>query len=269
MTNNILKRANEIINERSEEKARQYGPISEGMERTARIASDMLGYEVTPQATYAVMIALKLARNATAYKQDNFLDACAYLGAWDNYEQENTPAKVAKKEFEKKLRDYADEGTNEEMQTWRATQDICFAKSRDVKMPTRGTAGSAGIDFYVPAKYSATRIEPGEAANISSGIYAKIPSGHALIAFNKSGVAKHMGLQVGACVVDEDYQGEIHLHVVNVSRKAVEIHAGMKLVQFLLMPITYGAVKYYEKPSDLYDEPTERGTGGFGSTGLD
>lgn len=242
---NILKRANEIINERSEEKERQYGPISEGMERTARIASDMLGYKVTAEATYAVMIALKLARNATAYKQDNFLDACAYLGAWDNYEQEKSQSAEADK----------------------ALPEIKFKRTKDVRLPRRSTPGSAGIDFWTPHSSGVRTLKPGEAAFIPSGICASIPKDHALIAFNKSGVALHMGLSVGACVVDEDYQGEIHLHVINTSTKEVTIKPDFKLVQFVLMPYTKTEICEIGDYEKLYEQPTCRGIGGFGSTG--
>ena len=89
-----------------------------------------------------------------------------------------------------------------------------IAKIRNVKTPTRGTNGSAGIDFYVPDDYpdSLCTIPPGDRFFIPSGIKANVPEGYALIAMNKSGVALKKGLMVGACVVDSDYQGEIHLH---------------------------------------------------------
>lgn len=92
MVKNILKKANEIINERSEEKTRQYGPMSESIERAARIASDILGKPVDAHVVFAVMVGLKFSRHATSYKQDNFLDAVAYIGAWDNYIQEKNNA---------------------------------------------------------------------------------------------------------------------------------------------------------------------------------
>jgi len=84
---NILKKANEIINERSEEKERQYGPISEGFERAAMIMSGMTGKNITAEDMFAAMLALKFSRHSYNYKEDNFLDAVAYLGAWNNYVQ--------------------------------------------------------------------------------------------------------------------------------------------------------------------------------------
>lgn len=145
---------------------------------------------------------------------------------------------------------------------------LSLSKIRDVKTPTRGTIGSAGIDFYVPDDYpnSLRRIAPGERFFIPSGIKANVPEGHALIAFNKSGVALKKGLMVGACVVDSDYQGEIHLHLVNTSNNDATIEAGEKLTQFLLIPVSHIPVEVVPE-DELFLEQSERGAGGFGSTG--
>lgn len=82
---NILKEANQIINERSEEKERQYGPMMEGMERAAQILSLMIGEPVKTETMYKAMIALKLSRECYNHKEDNLLDAVAYLGALNNH----------------------------------------------------------------------------------------------------------------------------------------------------------------------------------------
>tara|TARA_Y100001973_G_C5180496_1_gene324593 strand:+ start:1016 stop:1486 length:471 start_codon:yes stop_codon:yes gene_type:complete len=143
------------------------------------------------------------------------------------------------------------------------------SRIRDVKLPTRGTDGSAGIDFYVPNNYpdSLCTIEPGDRFFIPSGIRANVPCGYALIAFNKSGVALKSGLMVGACVVDSDYQGEIHLHLINTSNKPQKIEPGQKLIQFLLVPVDHSGIEEINN-DDLFEETTDRGAGGFGSTGI-
>lgn len=82
---NILEQANKIINERSEEKERQYGPFEEGMRRAAMICSGMTGKEWKGSDMYAALVALKLSRHSYNYKEDNLLDAVAYLGALNNY----------------------------------------------------------------------------------------------------------------------------------------------------------------------------------------
>ena len=144
-----------------------------------------------------------------------------------------------------------------------------LSKTRNVTTPTRGTDGSAGIDFYVPNNYpdSLCSVDPGERLFIPSGIRANVPDGYALVAFNKSGVALKQGLDVGACVVDSDYQGEIHLHLFNTTNNVVKIEPGQKLVQFLLIPVDHCDI---EEVSDdeLFANISERGAGGFGSTGV-
>ena len=82
---NILEKANEIVNLRSEEKERMYGPFNEGMERAAEILSGMIGQKVNAIFMYKAMIALKLSRESYCHKEDNLLDAIAYLGAMHNY----------------------------------------------------------------------------------------------------------------------------------------------------------------------------------------
>ena len=85
MSNNILKQANEIINNRSEEKERQYGPLGEGFERAAMIASGMTGRTWNADDMFVAMIALKFSRQSYNFKEDNLLDAVAYIGGWQNY----------------------------------------------------------------------------------------------------------------------------------------------------------------------------------------
>ena len=86
---NILKEANEIVNERSEEKERQYGSFFKSMEKTARIASEMSSKEISTEDCYNVLIALKLSRESCSHKEDNLLDAVAYLGSLNNYKNDN------------------------------------------------------------------------------------------------------------------------------------------------------------------------------------
>ena len=67
------------------------------------------------------------------------------------------------------------------------------------------------------------------------------------------------------CVIDEDYEGEIHLSLVNTGDSLTEISEHEKIVQFILIPVNYSyPVEVYIK--NLYNEFSERGEGGFGST---
>lgn len=81
---NILKEANKIVNKRSEEKTRMYGDFHECMKKTAKIASLMGNKNISAVEAYNVLIALKLARQSNAHKEDNLLDAVAYMGSLNN-----------------------------------------------------------------------------------------------------------------------------------------------------------------------------------------
>lgn len=142
-----------------------------------------------------------------------------------------------------------------------------FSKTREVISPSRGTDIAAGIDFFIPVDFGSRTLLPNESVRIPSGIHCSVPKGFMLLALNKSGVAVNKNLIVGAQVVDEDYQGEIHLHVINVGMQSTTIRANEKLVQFILIPVNYAKPVEIEIEK-LYSETTARGTGGFGSTDI-
>ena len=116
-----------------------------------------------------------------------------------------------------------------------------------------------------------SRIEmlPHSRINIPSGIYANLPENIYLKAENKSGIASKRGLVFAASVVDYDYQGEIHIGLINSSELNVFIEAGEKIIQFLpcFQPIMK-VVKEFDSLDKLFeDKKSERGAGGFGSSG--
>ena len=82
---NILEKANEIVNQRSEEKERMYGPFDKSMIIAADLASLMTGKNFTAPDMYLCMVAIKLSRESSSHKEDNLLDAVAYLGALNNF----------------------------------------------------------------------------------------------------------------------------------------------------------------------------------------
>lgn len=160
-----------------------------------------------------------------------------------------------------------------------------FAKIRNVKSPVRGTGKAAGIDFFVPnfGNNKGFIVNPGTDVLIPSGIKMEIPEGYMLMAADKSGVvtskwaclgagrtpkaeAFESIVILGAKIVDEDYQGEIHIHVVNVGNDTVFIKPGMKIAQFILVPVSYEELE--EVPEEeLFSRSSERGEGALGSTG--
>lgn len=82
---NILQHAHEIIYDRAEESARNYGDFTEGMEKVAQLSTLMCNKEITPEDCYKVLIALKLSRESYNKKYDNILDAISYLSAMYNH----------------------------------------------------------------------------------------------------------------------------------------------------------------------------------------
>lgn len=169
-----------------------------------------------------------------------------------------------------------------------------YCKVRDVKSPVRAHADDAGIDFFVPRgipekefleKCAITHCRPeyrvnddncitqiflfpGQSVLIPSGIHVKIPTGYALIFMNKSGVASKSHLQVGACVVDENYEGECHINLTNIGDTNIGINPGDKIVQGVIVPINYSAPEEVSSLDELYAGSTStRGAGALGSTG--
>jgi len=85
---NIFLHADNIVNNRSEERERQYGPFSEGMENAAKIFNGITGLNFTAREMFFAIIALKLSREGYSHKYDNLLDCISYIGGLNNYENE-------------------------------------------------------------------------------------------------------------------------------------------------------------------------------------
>lgn len=178
------------------------------------------------------------------------------------------------------------------MKNMNSNMELKFLKIRDVKSPVRGTVEAAGVDFFVPnynekfendlrEKNPAIsintvdnnelyiKLEPGHRVLIPSGIKTWMTPGTALIAANKSGVASKKGLIFGAQVVDSDYAGEVHISVINTSNDVVMIKTGEKLIQFIHTPVLLTEPEEVDEYifNSLHDK-SQRGNGGFGSTGV-
>jgi len=145
--------------------------------------------------------------------------------------------------------------------------ELHYTKIRDVKDPVRAHSTDAGIDFWYPSDIEGISIQPQQRALIPSGIKVRLPEGYALIFFNKSGVASKLGLDVGASVVDEKYFGEVHLSVINTSNSTVQLVPGSKILQGILLPMTYAKLVCHDTEKDLYDgHESDRGETGFGDS---
>jgi dUTP pyrophosphatase len=113
------------------------------------------------------------------------------------------------------------------------------------------------------------KILPGSKILIPSGIHVKLPKNVILNAENKSGVASKRGLIKGAQVIDVDYQGQIHINLINPTTNSVYIRPNEKIVQFVpyFMPNMFESKEYFSKEELYKNSESIRGEGGFGSSG--
>lgn len=130
-------------------------------------------------------------------------------------------------------------------------------------LPTYGSASAAGADLYACLEAPIT-IEPGETAWVGTGIALEVPDGCAGLIYARSSLGTKRGLapanKVG--VVDSDYRGEIRVVLLNHGKISQTVEHGERIAQFIITPVLTPA---YEEAEELSD--TQRGTGGFGSTG--
>ena len=141
---------------------------------------------------------------------------------------------------------------------------ICVKKlNSDARIPTYGSSEAAGADLYACLSAPIT-VAPGETAWVPTGIALEVPRGCAGLIYARSGLSTKRGLapanKVG--VVDSDYRGEITVVLLNQSKEPQTIEPGERIAQFVITPVLTPA---YAEVTELTD--TERGCGGFGSTG--
>lgn len=131
-------------------------------------------------------------------------------------------------------------------------------------IPHRATEGSAGLDLCACIDESLT-LGGGETALIPTGLAIALPSAqYGAFIFARSGLSiKHgIGLLNSVGVIDSDYRGEIKVGVINQVKEPYTIQPGERIAQLVVMPVSTMPVEEAES----LDE-TERGSGGFGSTG--
>lgn len=134
----------------------------------------------------------------------------------------------------------------------------------DAVTPTRGSACAAGYDLYACTGTGETMILPHTAAKIGTGLSVAVPDGYFGAVFARSGLSTKQGLRPANCVgvCDSDYRGEYTVPLFNDSDTPRVIKDGERIAQLVILP--YLAVEFDEV--DELDS-TERGEGGFGSTG--
>ena len=133
----------------------------------------------------------------------------------------------------------------------------------DVALPCRETPGSAGYDLRAHLT-APLGVEPGAWAMVPTGLMAEIPEGLAGMVFSRSGLGTKQGMVVaqGVGVIDSDYRGEIKVPLRNMGEAPYEIKPGERIAQMVLLPAALLPVEEVQAHSE-----TQRGEGGFGSTG--
>ena len=148
-----------------------------------------------------------------------------------------------------------------------------YEKARPgVKVPVRSNPSDAGLDvFYCPEHdKGAIFIGPTSTAVLPTGLRFEVPHGYMLEVKNRSSMAAKKQLLVGACVIDPGYSGEVFINLHNVGMQPQIIAVGDKIAQLVLLPV-YHFDCLEVQSGTIYDKPlciSNRGSGGFGSTGL-
>lgn len=133
----------------------------------------------------------------------------------------------------------------------------------EVPPPTYQSEGAAGLDLHAALQASRT-LEPGERMLVPTGYAVALPEGHEGQVRPRSGLALHHGVSVvnAPGTVDEDYRGEIGVVLINHGLEPFAIEPGMRIAQLVVAPVARVAVEVVDELDD-----TERGGGGYGSTG--
>ena len=139
--------------------------------------------------------------------------------------------------------------------------------TRGMSAPEYATDGSAAVDLRAA-------LDEGEVVTIAPGERALIPTGLAIspessdvvgIIAGRSGLGVKKGVTLSNCigVIDSDYRGEICVGLINHGNEPFEVHRGDRIAQMMFMPVLHAS--FLE--TDTLDQ-TDRGTGGFGHTGV-
>ena len=137
----------------------------------------------------------------------------------------------------------------------------------DARLPTYGSVGAACFDFYAHTPGERTYMAADEPVVFSTGVAMEIPEGWALLLYSRSGHAFKSDIRLSNCVgvIDSDYRGEIRVRLIRDALSDSHPHYidhGDRIAQGMLVPVTK---TYFEIVNQL--STTERGAGGFGSTG--
>ena len=130
---------------------------------------------------------------------------------------------------------------------------------KEAKLPSYAYKGDAGMDIYSIENID---VSPGEKVAVHTGLRLAIPQGYAGFVWDKSGLAVKHHLKTMAGVIDSNYRGELQVVLTNLGKENYHIEKGSKIAQLIISPIA----SFEIEEAEIVDE-TERGEGGFGSSG--
>ena len=142
--------------------------------------------------------------------------------------------------------------------------DIKIIANKGAVVPCYKTAGAAGADVCALLGDKVV-LKPGERTILPTGLFFEIPKGYEIQVRPRSGLAAKNGVTVlnTPGTIDSDYRGELKVILINLGDSDFEISSGDRIAQIVVAPVTLGNFIQVESISE-----TERGTGGFGSTGV-
>jgi dUTP pyrophosphatase len=132
-------------------------------------------------------------------------------------------------------------------------------------LPAYQSAGAAGLDLVAAISSEAkVIIEPGSRKLVPSGIALQLPTGFEAQVRPRSGLALEHGVTIlnAPGTIDSDYRGEICVLLANFGSQAFELHRGMRIAQLVIAPVSRASLTVVDQLNE-----SERGAGGFGSTG--
>ena len=135
--------------------------------------------------------------------------------------------------------------------------------SKNVIIPKYETSGSSGMDIAAYMKEN-IEINPGEKAIVPTGFSLSIPTGFEIQIRPRSGLAAKNNVSVlnTPGTIDADYRGEVKVILINLGKKKFIVENGLRIAQMVLCPVVQAKIEDTEELSK-----TDRGSGGFGSTG--
>lgn len=135
----------------------------------------------------------------------------------------------------------------------------------DLPLPEPASSGSAGLDLRAAIE-DELELAPGQRLQVPTGVSLELPSGWEGQVRPRSGLAARHGVTLlnTPGTIDSDYRGEVQVIVVNLGQEAFRLRRGDRIAQLVVAPVSRVVVEEVESLSD-----TQRGEGGFGSTGSD